>query len=207
MLQEADFSEVSLSIPSLDVSLVEKEDIANTPSTNAEARSRMLTPVAPLTPNAREGNREAITFEFKALVVAKATISAAFGAASSSSSSVGDHETRHEGLPDFQILFETTPGPYLILKPDADFTIVAVNNAYLKATLTQRERILGRSLFDVFPDNPSDPKADGVRNLRHSLEQVVEKGIPDTMPIQKYDIRRPEAEGLRDRHFISGQNI
>jgi two-component system, cell cycle sensor histidine kinase and response regulator CckA len=97
--------------------------------------------------------------------------------------------------PDFRALFESAPGSYLVLLPDPAFTIVAVSDAYLSATMTKREDILGRGLFDVFPDNPSDPVADGVGNLRASLGRVSEHGAPDTMAIQKYDIRRPESEG------------
>ncbi|MCA6097439.1 response regulator [Bradyrhizobium sp. WSM 4400] len=76
-----------------------------------------------------------------------------------------------------------------------DFRIVAVSDAYLRATKTERAAILGRGLFEVFPDNPDDPTADGVRNLRASLERVVQFRRPDTMTVQKYDIRKPESEG------------
>lgn len=38
---------------------------------------------------------------------------------------------------DFKVLFETVPGLYLILSPD--FKIIAVNDAYLNATMTKRE--------------------------------------------------------------------
>ncbi len=55
---------------------------------------------------------------------------------------------------DYCRLFESTPEPYLILAPD--LTIAGVNDAYLQATLTRREAILGRHLFEVFPDNPAD---------------------------------------------------
>jgi signal transduction histidine kinase/DNA-binding response OmpR family regulator len=95
--------------------------------------------------------------------------------------------------PDFRVLFESAPGLYLVLTPD--FTIVAVSNAYLHATMTQREAILGRGIFEVFPDNPADPAATGVGNLRASLERVLRHGVADAMAIQKYDIRRPEADG------------
>jgi len=95
--------------------------------------------------------------------------------------------------PDFRLLFQSTPGCYLVLAPD--LTIVAVSDAYLQATMTQREEILGCGLFDVFPDNPEDPGATGVANLRASLGRVLAKQQPDTMAIQKYDIRRPESEG------------
>ncbi|WP_257457797.1 PAS domain-containing protein [Archangium lipolyticum] len=97
--------------------------------------------------------------------------------------------------PDFQLLFEKSPGAYLVALPDADFTLVAVSDAYLRATLTTREGILGRPFFEVFPDNPKDPNATGVRNLRASLERAVATRAPDTMAVQKYDIRRPEAGG------------
>ena len=95
--------------------------------------------------------------------------------------------------PDFQVLFESAPGLYLVLTPA--LTIVAVSDAYLKATMTKREEILGRGLFEVFPDNPDDPAATGVRNLRASLDRVLTHRVPDTMAVQKYDIRRPESEG------------
>lgn len=95
--------------------------------------------------------------------------------------------------PDFRALFESAPGLYLVLAPD--LTVMAVSDAYLRATMTRREEILGRGLFDVFPDNPDDPAATGVRNLRASLDRVRERRAPDTMAVQKYDIRRPDAEG------------
>lgn len=98
--------------------------------------------------------------------------------------------------PDFRALFEAVPGLYLVLLPDApDFTIAAVSNAYLQATMTEREAILGRGLFDVFPDNPDDPDATGVNNLNASLHSVLIEQEPHTMAVQKYDIRRPESEG------------
>jgi PAS domain S-box-containing protein len=95
----------------------------------------------------------------------------------------------------FQALFQSAPGSYLVLKPNLpDFTIVAVSDAYLRDTMTRREAILGRGLFQVFPDNPGDPTADGVRNLHASLERVVQNRAADTMAVQKYDVRRPNGE-------------
>jgi signal transduction histidine kinase/ActR/RegA family two-component response regulator len=95
--------------------------------------------------------------------------------------------------PDFQGLFESAPGLYLVLDPA--FRIVAVSDAYLAATKTRRADIVGRGIFDVFPDNPEDPEATGVANLRASLERVRDRRMADTMAVQKYDIRRPDDEG------------
>lgn len=94
---------------------------------------------------------------------------------------------------DYRHLFESAPGLYLVLAPD--LTILGVTDSYAKATKQTREAMIGRALFEVFPDNPDDPNADGVRNLRASLDRVRDTLRPDAMAIQKYDIRTPEAEG------------
>jgi len=75
-----------------------------------------------------------------------------------------------QGQPDLRVLFEAAPGKFLVLRPD--LTIVAACDEYLRATRTRRPDIIGRQLFDVFPDNPDDPKASGVSNLRASLDRV-----------------------------------
>ena len=102
---------------------------------------------------------------------------------------------------DFHRLFEAIPGLYLVLDPT--HAIVAVSDPYLVATMTRRDDIVGRDVFEVFPDDPRDPAATGVRNLRYSLERVREGLVPDAMAVQRYDIRRPEEEGgeFEERHW------
>ena len=103
---------------------------------------------------------------------------------------------RSPSKPDFQTLFEAAPGLYLVLLPDAPrFTIVAASDAYARATMTTREDILGRGLFDVFPDNPGDPTATGVTDLRASLGRMLTTRVPDAMTVQRYDIRRATESG------------
>lgn len=96
-------------------------------------------------------------------------------------------------VPDFQALFEAAPGAYLVLDPQ--LTIVAVTNGYLRATMTERAAIVGRNLFEVFPDNPQDDAATGEQNLRASLDRVRRDLVPDAMAVQKYDIKRPAEDG------------
>ena len=93
------------------------------------------------------------------------------------------------------------PGLYLVLTPN--LCIVGASDAYLLATMTKREEILGRGLFEVFPDNPNDPDATGVRNLTASLERVIQSGGPDAMAVQKYDVRRPDSleAGFEERYW------
>jgi PAS domain S-box-containing protein/putative nucleotidyltransferase with HDIG domain len=99
---------------------------------------------------------------------------------------------------DYKSLFRSAPGLYLILTPKLQ--IVEASAGYLQATMTRLENVLGRELFDVFPDNPNDPGATGETNLRTSLERVLQFRLPDAMPIQKYDIRRPDGT-FEERHW------
>jgi PAS domain S-box-containing protein len=91
---------------------------------------------------------------------------------------------------ELQSLFESLPGLYLVLTPD--LKIVAASDAYLKATLTTREGILGHSLFDVFPDNPDDAGTKAVANMQASIDRVMRNAAPDTMAIARHDIRGPD---------------
>ncbi|MEW2398948.1 ATP-binding protein [Streptomyces sp. NPDC046862] len=99
---------------------------------------------------------------------------------------------------DFRRLFDAVLSPLLVLAPN--FTIVEVNRAYLTATHTTRD-IVGRPVFEVFPDNPDDPSADGVRNLRRSLEAVVASGCTDTMALQRYDIPTGDDGAFAERYW------
>jgi signal transduction histidine kinase/CheY-like chemotaxis protein len=102
---------------------------------------------------------------------------------------------------DFQTLFQALPGLCLILTPD--LSIVAVTDTYLAATMTRREDLLGRNIFDAFPDNPATPDATGVGNLRASLQRVLLTKAPDPMAVQRYDMRRPASQGgaFEERHW------
>lgn len=93
-------------------------------------------------------------------------------------------------ISDYRQLFEALPGLYLILS--SELYIIGVNDAYAKTTMTKREEIIGRHLFEVFPDNPDDVTADGVSKLKASLDYVRKHKKAHTMAVQKYDIRRPD---------------
>ena len=47
----------------------------------------------------------------------------------------------------------------------------------------------GEKLFDVFPDNPDVPNADGVSNLYESLKHCAQSGQAHRMQLQRFDIR------------------
>ena len=110
------------------------------------------------------------------------------------------------GVPDYGVLFEESPDVLLVLSPDAPrYTMVAATNARLAATHTTREQIIGKGLFELFPDNPDDATATGTANLRASLERVLATRAPDTMAVQKYDIRGPD--GTFEAKYWSPKNL
>ena len=103
---------------------------------------------------------------------------------------------------DIRRAFQGVPGLFLVLAPDEGFTVVAASEDYLRATHTDIS-IIGRPLFDVFPDNPAVPGATGVANLRASLERVRATGERHQMEPQRYDVRLPAAAGggFEERHW------
>jgi PAS domain-containing protein len=94
---------------------------------------------------------------------------------------------------DLDRILQQGTGPGMIL--DSAFRIVAQNEAHMRVTMTRREDTVGRSLFEVFPDNPNDSNAAGLADLRRSLVTVIRTREPDIMPVLKYDIKRPASEG------------
>lgn len=105
---------------------------------------------------------------------------------------------------DYTVLFAVSPSPYLVLDPQ--LVIIDVNAAYLRATACRRSDLMGRYIFDAFPDNPGDPDADGVRNLSASFARVLESGEPDTMALQRYDVPDPRRPGRFAEHWWSPVN-
>lgn len=102
---------------------------------------------------------------------------------------------------DYNIIFNSLPGIYLILLPDSpNFTIAELNESRLKVTLGNRSSI-GKPLFDVYTDNPQNPIADGVANLRSSLETVIATKKPHRMHIQRYDILNPDTNKFEVKYW------
>lgn len=100
---------------------------------------------------------------------------------------------------DFRNIFEKSPAHLLALTPE--FKILAVTDAFLSMTKTNRQDILGKGLFDAFPENPRDPASTGPNSLRRSLELVLKTHLPQTMPVQRYDIKNSEENGKFNIHY------
>jgi PAS domain S-box-containing protein len=101
-------------------------------------------------------------------------------------------ETLRESEERYAALFAASPVPLMVLAPTPpDFTITAANDAYLAVTMTTREGLIGRRLFDVFTDDPDRPGEHGPDALARSLDRVLTTRRPDAMPRTRCDIATP----------------
>jgi PAS domain S-box-containing protein len=90
--------------------------------------------------------------------------------------------------PNFEALFRTLPSPYMVL--DRELRFVDANDAYCAVTERAREELIGRDIFELFP-NPGEAG----RRLRQSFEQVIETGRPHSIPLIPYPIPLPRSRG------------
>jgi len=88
--------------------------------------------------------------------------------------------------PDTLRALETAPNIYLVLSPD--LYILTASDYYLQSTETAREVIVGKHIFEAFPNNPDFPDGDGVPNINASLQEVLRTKKPHYMQVQRYDV-------------------
>ncbi|MFF0016430.1 PP2C family protein-serine/threonine phosphatase [Streptomyces sp. NPDC005374] len=105
---------------------------------------------------------------------------------------------------DYAAVFRALPGMVALLTPELVY--VDVNDDFVRLTGRAREQLLGRYIFDVFPENPNDSAAGGMRETRDSMLRAVATGERDTMAVLRYDIEDPRRPGHWLEHFWSPVN-
>lgn len=97
----------------------------------------------------------------------------------------------------FQSTFLRGPIGAYVLTPTAEAVVMAVNDRFLQWTGRKREEMVGRSLFEVFPDDPADPGARNASSLRDSILETIESGEVQQLPVTRYPIPRTDPQGRR----------
>ncbi|MFJ8717389.1 PP2C family protein-serine/threonine phosphatase [Streptomyces violaceus] len=105
---------------------------------------------------------------------------------------------------EYATVFQALPGMVALLT--TEFVYADVNEEFVRVSGRSREQLIGHYLFDVFPDNPNDPAATGMRNLEASLYRVLATGERDTMALQRYDVEDPERPGEWEERYWSPVN-
>jgi PAS domain S-box-containing protein len=92
-----------------------------------------------------------------------------------------------------QLLCDAAPYAHMVLRPDG--TIVMVSDAFLRATMTRREDLIGRAWYDAFPDPPNETGTGGSKAMQASMREVLDHKRAHHMQMNRYPIRRPAAQG------------
>ena len=100
---------------------------------------------------------------------------------------------------DFTAVFDRSPNPYMLL--DRQLRYVAANAAYLRVTAARLEDLIGRCVFDVFPNDPGDPDNASARMLRDSLDRVVRTREVDVLALIPYRVPDGREGGVSDRFW------
>ncbi|HYE54464.1 MAG TPA: PAS domain S-box protein, partial [Chitinophagaceae bacterium] len=90
---------------------------------------------------------------------------------------------------DIVSVFKMMPGSNVLVQPDTPrFTIVAASDDYLQATGRNRDELIGKGLFEAFPNNPEDAAQTSEKTVQASLEYVLAHKEPHHLPVQRYDV-------------------
>ncbi|KOG24247.1 MULTISPECIES: PP2C family protein-serine/threonine phosphatase [Streptomyces] len=105
---------------------------------------------------------------------------------------------------DYGAVFRALPGMVALLTPDLLYA--DANEDFLRLAGRGRDQLVGRYIFDVFPEHPDEPAAAGMRETRESMLRVVSSGERDTMALLRYDIEDTGRPGRWVEHFWSPVN-
>lgn len=101
-------------------------------------------------------------------------------------------------------LFRISPAPGYVIHPDApDFTIIEINDALLRILGLERDAIVGKRLFEAFPDSSEDQS--GQNSLTASLNHVLLYQETHRLENQPYPVLNPGTDRF-DLKYWSVQN-
>jgi PAS domain S-box-containing protein len=104
---------------------------------------------------------------------------------------------------DYASIFKHTAIAMLVIAADEGFTMIDVNDAYLTATNTKKEDIIGKSVFSVFPANPTDEVSKNIERTIYSFKQAITTKLPHTMSNYRYDIPIRGTNQFEERYWTT----
>jgi PAS domain S-box-containing protein len=104
----------------------------------------------------------------------------------------------------YKNIFYNSEATMLIISIDKPlYTIIDVNNAYLGATNSTREALIGTSVFGAFPANPTDEESKNIERTIFSFDEAIRKKKPHTMSNYRYDIPIPGTNKFEERWWTT----
>ncbi|MBC7671631.1 MAG: PAS domain-containing protein, partial [Polaromonas sp.] len=100
-----------------------------------------------------------------------------------------------------RLAFQHSRHAGIIVAPDSPrWTILDVNDAYLAVTHRTRAALVGRPLFEQFPESDATRDDGGSRTLAESFVEAL-RGGPTAMPTRRYDLPVPGQPGTFHEHY------
>ena len=103
----------------------------------------------------------------------------------------------------YKAIFSHSQAAMLIVSPDENYIMLDVNEAYLSGTNTTREDLVGKSVFAVFPGNPTDEVSKNIEMTYFSFEQAIKTKKPHTMSNSRYDIPIRGTNEFEERYWTT----
>lgn len=88
---------------------------------------------------------------------------------------------------DYATIFHSLPVPFMVL--DRDLRFVDANASYCAATLTQRQDLIGRHVFEAFPE-----EGENLRRYQEAFERAL-SGEENVIALFPYSVPRPAEQG------------
>src|ERR1700744_1939333 len=92
----------------------------------------------------------------------------------------------------YKAIFYNSQSPMLIIDIDApQYTMLDVNKAYLQATNTNRQDLVGKPVLSVFPPNPAGHASKNAERIISSFDQAIKNKVAHVLSNYRYDIPVP----------------
>ncbi|NJP48204.1 PP2C family protein-serine/threonine phosphatase [Actinacidiphila epipremni] len=103
---------------------------------------------------------------------------------------------------DYRAVYKRLPAGIALFTPDLRY--LDANDAYLQVAGHSLDDLVGRYVFDVFPDSPQRAHtANGPVNLLASLRHVLRTRERDSLALQRYDVEMPDRPGTFQKRYWS----
>src|SRR5215213_9999552 len=94
-----------------------------------------------------------------------------------------------ESIMNFQEIFNNLPGNFMILQPNhPHYNILWISDELLSISALERDKVVGQSVFDIFPENRDAIAATGASSFKASLQTVMKYKKPDQLPVLRYNV-------------------
>jgi PAS domain S-box-containing protein len=104
----------------------------------------------------------------------------------------------------FESIFHSTHTPYILLNADATlYTVAEVNQAFLTATKSTREALIGQPVFEIFKVNTEAPEPEMMDKIRLAFDTVIKTQQPTEIAAHRNDTIDPDTGQYREVYWLS----